>query len=463
MSKTIEVKSPYNEETIKTITLASASEVDNALLTAKKTFKDKASYLSKKERIEILTKLANIMEQRKEDLTQIALLEGGKPYKDSLVEVERAIEGVKLGINAFHENSGTEIPMELSKSSESRFAFTSREPIGIVVSLSAFNHPLNLVVHQTIPAIVAGCPVIIKPALTTPLSCLNFVELLYEAGLPKQWCQAIVCSNEEAEKLATSKDTAYLSFIGSAKVGWYLRSKVSSGTRCGLEHGGVGPVIVDKSADIQSMIPLITRGAFYHAGQVCVSVQRVFIHEDIFQEVSESLIKRASTLKVGDPKDKDTEVGPLILPREVKRISSWVEEAREAGAKIALGGKELSKTTYAPTIILNPPIDAKVSTQEIFGPVVCLYSFNDADKAIEQANSLPYSFQASIFSKDINKAITYSNKIDAAAVMINDHCAYRVDWMPFGGRKDSGLGVGGIAYSVHEMSEEKLRVIKYTQ
>ena len=460
MSEKLEIKSPFNQEVIKEIKLATKSEVESALSIASKAYKDKSSYLPKYQRIQILEKLVNLMEDKKEELTQLALLEGGKPYKDSFVEVARAIEGVKLGINAFHENSGREIPMDLSKSSENKIAFTTKEPIGVVVSLSAFNHPLNLIVHQTIPAIVAGCPVIIKPAGTTPLSCINFVELLYEAGLPKQWCQVVVCDNELAEKLATSKDTSYLSFIGSAKVGWYLRSKVSPGTRCGLEHGGVAPVIIDKSADIDTMIPLITKGAFYHAGQVCVSVQRVFVENEIFDDVLQALITETKKLKVGDPKSKDTDVGPLILPREVKRVSDWIAEAKSSGAKIALGAEQLSETTYSPTIILNPDKDLKVSKQEIFGPALSLYSYNDVDSVIDQANSLPYAFQASVFSKDINKAMRYSKKLDAAAVMINDHTAFRVDWMPFGGRKESGLGVGGISHSVEEMSQDKLRVIR---
>jgi len=460
MSETLEIKSPFNQETIKTIELASKKDVESALELASKAHRDKSSKLPKYERLRILEKLVEIMEESKEELTQIALLEGGKPYKDSLIEVQRAIEGVKLGISAFHENSGKEIPMGLSKSSENKIAFTTREPIGVVVSLSAFNHPLNLVVHQTIPAIVAGCPVIIKPAATTPLSCINFVELLYKAGLPKQWCQVVVCNNELAEQLATSKQTSYLSFIGSAKVGWYLRSKVSPGTRCGLEHGGVAPVIIDKSAKIETMIPSLVKGAFYHAGQVCVSVQRVFIEDEIFDDVTQALIAETKKLVVGDPKNKDTDVGPLILPREVTRVSQWVNEAKDAGSQIVLGAEQISETTYSPTIILNPAKESKVSNQEIFGPAVCLYSFKDVNKAIEQANSLPYAFQASVFTNDINKAMRYSEQLDATAVMINDHTAFRVDWMPFGGRKESGLGLGGISYSVHEMSQDKLRVIK---
>ncbi|MCK5704364.1 MAG: aldehyde dehydrogenase family protein, partial [Cyclobacteriaceae bacterium] len=238
------------------------------------------------------------------------------------------------------------------------------------------------------------------------------------------------------------------------------RSKLSPGTRCSLEHGGAAPVIVEKDADFHEMLPSLLKGGFYHAGQVCVSVQRVFAHESICDEVASQLAEMASKLVVGDQMDEKTEVGPLILPGEVDRVEEWVNEAIEAEAKLLCGGKRISDTCYEPTVLMNPPLNVRVSTQEIFGPVVCVYSYSDRDKAIEVANSLDVHFQAAVFTKDLDVALDCVKKLNATAVMVNDHTAFRVDWMPFGGAKKSGLGLGGILNSMEEMSKEKLMVIK---
>ena len=456
----LKVVSPYDQSFIKEIPFVGKKEVEKALTIAYGLFQDQSKWIPAYERIAILERTATIMSTRIEELTKTAAHEGGKPYVDSKVEVLRAINGVKIAAEHISQLKGEQIPMGLTKASENRLAFTTREPIGVVSSISAFNHPLNLIIHQTVTAIAAGCPVIIKPALTTPLSCLVFVEILKEAGLPEGWCQAIICENEAAEKLVIDERVNYFSFIGSAKVGWYLKSKLSAGTRCALEHGGAAPVIVEKDANLEEMLPLLAKGGFYHAGQVCVSVQRVFAHESVVEKVANGLAELASKLVVGDQMDEKTEVGPLILPREVDRVEEWVNEAIEMGAKLLCGGQRISETCYEPTVLLNPPLDVKVSTSEIFGPVVCVYSYSDREKAIEIANSLDVHFQASVFTKDLDIALDCVKKLNATAVMVNDHTAFRVDWMPFGGRDASGIGMGGIQYSMHEMTREKLMVIK---
>ena len=311
-----------------------------------------------------------------------------------------------------------------------------------------------------IPAVSVGCPVIVKPARATPLSCLNLVQCLYEAGLPEEWCQAVVCETSLAKKLVTDPRVSFFSFIGSGEVGWKLRSKLAPGTRCALEHGGAAPVIVDHDADIEDALPLLAKGGFYHAGQVCVSVQKVFVHESLVNNFSKELVKLAEKLVVGDPTDEKTEVGPLIQEKEVDRVDQWVNEAKNAGAKILTGGKKIGTTCYAPTVILNPSDEATVSTHEIFGPVINIYSFKDRMEAIERANLTPFSFQAAVFSQNIDTALDTAKRINSAAVMINDHTAFRVDWMPFGGRKASGLGVWGILPTMIEMTEEKLLVFR---
>jgi len=456
----LKVLSPYDLSLIKEIPLSTKADADNMLKIAYSLFQNRESWLKPHERIAILEKVKLIMESRVEELTNLAASEGGKPYVDSKVEVLRAINGVKLAVEAIGQLKGEQIPMGLTKASENRIAFTMKEPIGVVVSISAFNHPLNLTIHQTVTAIAAGCPVIIKPASTTPLSTLNFIEILKEAGLPEGWCQAIVCKSDVAEYLATDKRVNYLSFIGSSKVGWGLRSKLAPGTRCALEHGGVAPVIIEKDAEITELLPMIVKGGFYHAGQVCVSVQKVFIHTSIFDKVADGLVQLTKKLIVGNQMDKTTDVGPLISPLEVDRIERWIEDSFKEGAKILYGGKRISNTCFEPTILINPAIESKVSTEEVFGPVICLYSYEDIDKAIDQANSLDVHFQASVFTKNLDIALSTVNKLNAATVMVNDHTAFRVDWMPFGGRDASGIGIGGIGYSINEMSRDKLMVIK---
>jgi acyl-CoA reductase-like NAD-dependent aldehyde dehydrogenase len=456
----ITVSSPYDLHTIKELARTSEEEAFAALDTAQALFLDKSAWLKPHQRIAILEKTAAIMSSRMEELTLQAAGEGGKPYMDSKVEVMRAINGVKLAAEHIGQLKGEEIPMGLTQASENRLGFTIREPIGVVFSISAFNHPLNLAVHQVITAVAAGCPVIIKPASSTPLSAISLKEILLEAGLPQGWCQVILCENQVAEKMVGDPRVHYLSFIGSARVGWHLRSKLAPGTRCALEHGGVAPVIVEADANLDEMIPALVKGGFYHAGQVCVSVQKVFVHQDILKDVSQAIANLARKLKVGDSLNPETEVGPLISPKEVDRVHQWVQEAVTGGAQLLCGGEKVSDTCYTPTVLLNPPKDCKVSTEEVFGPVVCVYSYEKREEAIAEANSLEVHFQAAVFTKNLDVALECVKKLDATAVMVNDHTAFRVDWMPFGGRDASGMGMGGIPYTMHEMTREKLMVFK---
>ncbi|UTJ06471.1 aldehyde dehydrogenase family protein [Arcobacter roscoffensis] len=459
MSK-IEVTSPFDGSKVGEVPFSTTQEVQEAIDLAQATFLDHENALPKFKRIEILEKVMKIMSSQVDELTKLCASEGGKPWVDSQVEVNRAINGVKLAIEHLGAHEGKEIAMGHTASSVNRMAYTFKEPIGVVAAISAFNHPFNLAVHQVIPALAVGCPVIIKPATQTPMSAIRLVEILEEAGLPKGWAQAVVCDRNAGELLATSPKVNFLTFIGSGDVGWYLNSKVAKGTRVALEHGGVAPVIVEKDADIEDLIPSIGKGGFYHAGQVCVSVQRVYVHEDIVDEVANKLSEYASKLVVGNQLDEKTEVGPLINNAEVDRVESWVEEAVLKGGKILTGGSRISDSCYEPTVILNPADDALVSTKEVFGPVVCIYSYSDIEEAFDRANALEVSFQAAVFTKNIDTALKAVKRLNGTAVMVNDHTAFRVDWMPFGGAKASGLGLGGISNSMEEMTNEKLMVIK---
>ncbi len=458
---TLSVKSPFDGRELDQIATAGPDHVDDAMFAASALFRDRECWPSIPERVELLNKAAAIMSGQIEELTLLAASEGGKPYRDSKVEVIRAVDGVHLCVETLRAHSGSVIPIGSTKATTGRLAFTQKEPIGVVVAVSAFNHPLNLIVHQVGPAVATGCPVIVKPAAETPLSCLRFVEILREAGLPDAWCQAIVTDDlATAEKLVTDARVGFFSFIGSARVGWMLRSRLAPGTRCALEHGGAAPVILADPYDRELALTSILKGGFYHAGQVCVSVQRVFAPVADAAEFADALAKRAEALVVGAPEDPGTDVGPLIRTGEVDRVAEWVDEAVAAGAKLVCGGNKISDSCYAPSVLFDPPDDVRVSTMEIFGPVVCVYPFDDVDAAVQQANSLPVAFQAAVFSDDSEQAMRLYKQLDASAVMINDHTAFRDDVMPFAGLRESGLGVGGIPYTMEDMQIDKMMVMK---
>lgn len=460
MTGKLTVTAPYDGEFLAELPYTHADAIDAVLDTAATCHLAREAWLPLHERIRILDNLAALMTEQCDTLALQAAREGGKPLMDSEVEAKRAIDGVRLATETVRGEAGDVIPVTGTHAGASRLAFTQKEPIGVVVAVSAFNHPLNLIVHQIVPAIAAGCPVIVKPAEDTPLSCKALVELLHAAGLPRAWCQlALPADRDQAERMVADPRVAFFSFIGSARVGWMLRAKLAPGTRCALEHGGAAPLILAADADLESALAAVLKGGFYHAGQVCVSVQRVFAERSIAEAFAVELGKRAAALVVGDPTRRETQVGPLIRPAEVERVGAWVDEASTRGASVITGGKALGHNCYAPTVLFNPPADARVSQQEIFGPVVCVYAYDDLDAALAQANALPYAFQAAVFTRDLDTAMRVYRNIDASAVMVNDHTAFRVDGMPFAGLRQSGLGVGGIPYTIREMQIEKMMVV----
>ena len=457
----IDVTAPFDGALIATIETGGADAVDIAMETAYDLYRARHNWLTAEQRIKILDNTADIMQSRFDELAMEAAREGGKPLIDSRIEVTRAIDGIKNCIEVLRTAHGEEIPMGKNAASMNRLAFTTHEPIGVVVAVSAFNHPLNLAVHQIGPAIAAGCPVVIKPAGDTPLSCFRLIKILREAGLPEGWCQGIVTDNQEtATRLVSDKRVGFFSFIGSAKVGWMLRSKLAPGARCALEHGGVAPVIVAEDADMEDTIALLSKAGFYHAGQVCVSVQRVFAHTSIARELAEHIADAGRQMTVGDPTLEHTDIGPLIRHSETDRVDEWVKEAIDKGAELLSGGERISDSCYPATTLYDPPRNAIISQNEIFGPVICIYPYENIDDALARANSLDVSFQASVFSKNIDTCMHAFRHLDASAVMINDHTAFRVDWMPFAGLKHSGHGVGGIPHTFKDMQIEKMMVIK---
>jgi acyl-CoA reductase-like NAD-dependent aldehyde dehydrogenase len=459
--KLLEVVAPFDGRHIAACETADAAAVEQALATAHALHRNRDRWLPLSERIVILERLMDLMKSRLDSLALEAAREGGKPLMDSRVEAARAIDSVRICIETMRTRAGEVVPMKVNAASKGRVAFTQYEPIGVVVAVSAFNHPLNLIAHQVGPAVAAGCPTIVKPAGDTPLSCIRFVRMLREAGLPDEWCQVVITDGHDlAERMVCDPRVAFFSFIGSAEVGWRLRAKLAPGTRCALEHGGVAPVIVAADADLNDALPLLAKGGFYHAGQVCVSVQRVYVHESVAHTFAEKLAARARQMKIGDPTLPDTEIGPLIRHSETDRVHEWVTEAVKGGAQLLCGGKKISPSCYECTVLLNPPENARVTKEEVFGPVVCVYSFKDLDEAIARANSLEFAFQAAVFTRNLNTALRCATRLDASAVMVNDHTAFRVDWMPFAGLKHSGFGVGGIPFTLRDMQVEKMIVIR---
>lgn len=457
----LEVTAPFDGKSIAFVETGGTDAVEQALATAYALYRAKKNWIAAERRIEILDKTACIMQSRFDELAIETAREGGKPLVDSKIEVTRAIDGIKNCIEVLRTHHGEEIPMGKNSASMNRIAFTTHEPIGVVVAVSAFNHPLNLAVHQIGPAIAAGCPVIIKPAGDTPLSCFRLIKIFREAGLPDGWCQGIATTDREAAtQLVTDSRVAFFSFIGSADVGWKLRSQLAPGTRCALEHGGVAPVIVCEDADLEDAIPLLTKAGFYHAGQVCVSVQRIFAHSSTAHEVATGIADAGKRMTIGDPTSAETDIGPLIRHAETDRVHECVQDAIRKGAELIPGGRKLSKSTYEATVILNAPNDAIISRNEIFGPVISVYAYDRIDDAIKQANSLDVAFQASVFSKNIDTCMYAFRQLDASAVMINDHTAFRVDWMPFTGLKHSGHGFGGIPHTFEDMQIKKMMVMR---
>lgn len=457
----MKVYQAFDRAIIQEIPTDDGKALEHKLQMAAQAFADKAGWLPTHERMAVLRKTSALLEANRDRFALMIAREGGKPLPDAIIEVTRAIDGILNAADELRNFGGKEIPMGLTAASANRWAFTTKEPIGVVAAISAFNHPLNLIVHQIAPAIAVGCPVIIKPASTTPISCIELVKLFREAGLDEQWCQTFLTDdNALAEQLATDPRIAFLSFIGSAKIGWYLKGKLPSGTRCALEHGGAAPVIIDRGVDVDRVAASVVKGGYYHAGQVCVSSQRLFVHEDILASFTEAFAAKVTALRVGDPVLKDTEVGPLILPREADRVEAWIKEATEQGAT-QIGGGRLSETTLRPSILLNPGAETKVSRLEVFGPLTCVYGYSDLDAAINIANSLPFAFQASVFASDIAVALKAARHLDASAVLVNDHTAFRTDWMPFTGRRQSGYGVGGIPWTMEEMADDKMIVFNH--
>lgn len=460
-SRTLTVVSPFDGAPLGEAPLASLAEAQSVLGRASGFFAERSRWLPLHKRREYLEAWLRALEPRAEELAVLACREGGKPISDSRVEVARGLEGIREVVRVLCHRTGRIIPMGHTEGSAPYRAWTECEPRGVVLGIGAFNHPFNLIVHQLAPALAAGSPIVLKPSLDTPLSCLELVKALAATGIDSDFCQVLLCDNETTRVLAADPRVSLVHFVGSSRVGWALRLDMAPGTECVLEHGGCAPVIVDKGFPFATVIPSLVRGSFYHAGQVCISVQRIFVHRSDFEAFCGSFVRATGLTRAGDPMAADTLVGPLIRASEVQRVREWIAEAVAGGATLACGGQELGDTVLSPAVLLEPPSQSRVSADEVFGPVVCLYAYDDLPDAVARANAVRSSFQSSFFSYDLEKIRHVTERLEAATVLVNEHTAFRVDWMPFGGYRDAGLGSGDFQSTMAQMSREKLMIVRH--
>jgi acyl-CoA reductase-like NAD-dependent aldehyde dehydrogenase len=455
-----DVISPYDGRIVGRIEVPDDATIEKAVSNASYYFESIMKSMPAYQRAEILYNVAQLIRSNHEELAHLIAAEGGKPVKDARIEVSRAANTVKMSADEALNLNGEQLTMDRAKGSEDHIAFTIKQPLGPVLAISAFNHPVNLICHQVATAFAAGNSVIIKPASTTPLSCLTICDYFTKAGLHEGIINVLPVAGSKIEKIISDTRIKFVTFIGSAEIGWRIPKLVAPGVGYALEHGGTAVAVIDKSADLSRAIPGIIKGGFYHAGQVCVSTQNVFIHREIYDNVKDLLVKAASNLITGDPNHELTDVGPIITEDELLRVMNWIDEAKAMGATILAGANRIGNNCIEPTIIENTNYDMKIMGSEVFGPVININPFDDISEIIAQCNRTPFSFQNAIYTQDIDLAMNYAIAIDSKAVIINDSTAFRVDWMPFGGAKESGFKVGGIKYSIHDLIEEKLIIIK---
>jgi len=449
----LEVRSPYSGDVVGRVAKGGAPETTRAIDAAEQALRDP---LPAHKRAEILVKVAGLLGRRHDDVARLISDEAGKPMKAARVEAKRAMSTYTFAAVEARKLAGEMVPMDAAQAGEGKLAFTLRIPRGVVGAISPFNFPCNLVAHKLAPALAAGCAVVLKPASATPLSALLLAELMEEAGLPAGWLNVIVGSSSEiGDVLIEDERVAALTFTGSGDVGWKLKERAPR-KHVGLELGNATPVIVCADAPPDTPAKLAPN-AFSFAGQSCISVQRIYVIDDAWDDFVAEFVPKVEALKVGDPSDEETDVGPVIDEDARKRILAWIEES---GGELLTGGDTTDEGLIRPTVIANPSRDAKVSCEEVFGPVVTLTRTRSLEEAIELANSTRYGLQAGIFTRDIGAALKGAQELEFGGVTINEAPTFRADQMPYGGVKDSGNTREGPAYAVRELTEERLVVIQ---
>jgi glyceraldehyde-3-phosphate dehydrogenase (NADP+) len=453
----VEVRSPYDGALVAVVHRAGPQELEAAVAAAVRAF-EVTRRLPSWRRAEILERVRAGIAARREEFARTIALEAGKPIRTARVEVDRALFTFQVAAEEAKRIYGEIIPLDWMPGTEGRVGYIRRVPLGPILGITPFNFPLNLVAHKVAPALAAGNPILIRPSTKTPVSALKLGEVILEAGWPPEGFAVLPCTTEDAERLVQDERIRMLTFTGSPAVGWSLKARAGR-KRVTLELGGNAGVIVHRDADLDYAAERVTWGGFTYAGQSCISVQRVYLHEEIYEAFLENLLPRVAALRVGDPLDEATDVGPVIDREAAERIEAWVTEAITGGAEVLIGGHR-EGNLWMPTVLANLQEDMKVSCQEVFGPLVGVYRYADPLEAIRMVDRSVYGLQAGIFTYDWRLIEAAFEGIEVGALVVNDVPTFRVDHMPYGGVKLSGFGREGVRYAIEEMTERKLMVVR---
>lgn len=453
----LDVRNPFDGSVVGRTWLAGDAEFDRAADAAVEAAAAMGA-LAAYERAAILNGAADRLAARRDEIAMTLAGEAGKPIKDATTEVERATATFRAAADETKRIAGEVIPMDLAPHGTGRLAITKRVPVGPVAAISPFNFPLNLSAHKIAPAIAAGNPIVLKPATKTPLSAVYLAEAVVAAGLPPGAISVLPMGRATGDRLVTDPRFRLLTFTGSSSVGWNMKARAGK-KKVILELGGNAGVIVDESADVAFAAMRVAAGGFAYAGQSCIAVQRVYVHARVYDDFAARLIARLEALTVGDPMDPATDVGPMIDEREAERIDAWVAEAVGAGARVLTGGRRLGGALYAPTVLADVPATARVCAEEVFAPLVSLFRIESFAEAVTEVNRSTYGLQAGVFTSHLEHTLLAFDRIEAGGVIVNDVPTWRIDHMPYGGVKDSGLGREGPRYTIEEMTEPRLLVI----
>lgn len=454
-SATVEVKNPYSGDVVAAVGQADEAAIDKAISIACETFEKSMKKMPAHQRSQILQKTSQLLMERNEDIARTIAMEGGKPIKDARLEVSRAATTFAIASREAMNLEGEQIPMDVSAGNEARVSMVIREPMGVVAAITPFNFPLNLVAHKVAPALAGGNTVVLKPSSATPIASFKLAEILKEAGLPEGALQLVPCKGSKGNALVRDPRIAVLTFTGSPEIGWKMRAECHPGVRVILELGGNAGIVVHDDADLDAAARAACRGGYAHAGQVCISVQRVYVQSKVYDEFLKKFQGLVEALKVGDPLEDATDVGPLIDDAAVEKTVEWVDEAVKQGAKVLAGGKKHPKRLVDPVILVDTKAEMRVVCQEVFGPVVSVMKYDKIDDAIAAMNDSRFGLQAGVFTRNIDVAFKAARQIDAGGVLVNDAPTFRADHMPYGGRKESGIGLEGVRYALHEMTQPK--------
>jgi acyl-CoA reductase-like NAD-dependent aldehyde dehydrogenase len=454
--KTVDVTNPFDDSTVATVSQAGAKEIDAAIQAATDAFEEMKK-LEPVDRSNILKHIASRLSERAEEFAETLTKENGKTIKESRGEVTRAISTLEIAAGEAWRIYGESYDAGITEAARGRRIMVRKFPIGPVAAIAPFNFPLNLAMHKIAPAFAVGCPVVLKPASKTPLSCLKLAEIIDETDLPKGAFSCLPCDREAGQMLVEDDRIKLLSFTGSPAVGWKMKRDAGK-KKVVLELGGNAALIIDKGEhDWDRVITRALVGSFYQCGQVCISVQRIYCHEDVYDEFKKRFVKSVSLVKTGDPLNEKTNLGPIIDTQNRTRIMDWIKEAADKGAKVLTGNK-VDGNAILPTILEGVDPSSKVSSEEAFGPTVNIHPVKSIEEAVQHVNDSTFGLQVGIFSNNFDAIQYVFNTCDVGGVIVNDVPAFRVDHMPYGGIKDSGLGREGIKYAMNDMLEEKVMV-----